>query len=133
MTRSTAKLVLAMLYRLGAEIVILFHFAFVAFVVLGALLALRWPRVALIHVPAALWGAATELFGIVCPLTPLEQRLWRLAGEAGYAGDFVEHYLTSILYPAGLTHNLQLGLGIAVLALNLVLYGWIFARRRQTR
>jgi hypothetical protein len=86
-----------------------------------------------VHVPAVLWGAATELLSIVCPLTPLEQRLWRLAGETGYAGDFLDHYLASILYPSGLTRAAQLALGVAALVLNVALYGWIFARRRQTR
>jgi hypothetical protein len=122
-----------MIYRLGAELVILCHFAFVAFVVLGGLLALYRPRVAFVHIPAALWGAATELLGIVCPLTPLEQRLWRLAGETGYAGDFLDHYLTSILYPTGLTRAVQLCLGTALLAFNLALYGWAFAHHRKRR
>jgi hypothetical protein len=120
-----------MIYRLAAELVILVHFAFVAFVVLGALLVVHRPWVAFVHVPAVLWGAATELFGIVCPLTPLEQRLWRLAGKTGYAGDFLDHYLTSILYPTGLTRTVQLVLGSALLALNLGLYGWAWSRRRS--
>jgi hypothetical protein len=120
-----------MIYRLAAELVILVHFAFVAFVVVGAVLVVYRPWVALVHVPAVLWGAATELFGIVCPLTPLEQRLWRLAGESGYAGDFLDHYITSVLYPTGLTRTVQVGLGSALLALNLALYVWAFARRRQ--
>jgi hypothetical protein len=107
------------------------HFAFVAFVVGGALLVVYRPWVAFVHVPAVLWGAATELFGIVCPLTPLEQRFWRLAGETGYAGDFLEHYLASILYPTGLTRTVQVGLGSALLALNVALYGWALARRRR--
>jgi hypothetical protein len=120
-----------MIYRLAAELVILVHFAFVAFVVGGALLVVYRPWVALVHVPAVLWGAATELIGIVCPLTPLEQRLWGLACETGYAGDFLDHYLTSILYPAGLTRTVQIGLGSALLALNVALYGWALARRRR--
>jgi hypothetical protein len=120
-----------MIFRLGAEIIILIHLGFVAFVALGGLLVLYRPRIALVHVPAALWGAATELFGIVCPLTPLEQRLWRLAGEAGYAGDFLEHYLVSILYPAGLTRALQVKLGIAVVLINVMLYAWVLLRARK--
>jgi hypothetical protein len=120
-----------MIYRLAAELVILVHFAFVAFVVVGALLVAYRPWVAFVHVPAVLWGAATELLGIVCPLTPLEQRLWRLAGETGYAGDFLDHYLTLILYPTGLTRTMQVGLGGALLVLNVVLYGWTLARWRQ--
>jgi hypothetical protein len=120
-----------MIYRLAAELVILVHFAFVAFVVVGALLVAYRPWVAFVHVPAVLWGVATELLGIVCPLTPLEQRLWRLAGETGYAGDFLDHYLTLILYPTGLTRTMQVGLGSALLVLNVALYGWALARRRQ--
>jgi hypothetical protein len=122
-----------MLYRLGAEFVMLLHFAFVAFVVLGALLVLHRPWVAFVHLPAVLWGAATELLGIICPLTPLERRLWRLAGETGYAGDFLDHYLAAVLYPAGLTRNVQLVLGSSLLVLNLALYVWAFTRRRQAR
>jgi hypothetical protein len=120
-----------MIYRFAAELVILVHFAFVAFVVLGAVLVVFRPWVAFVHVPAVIWGAATELLGIVCPLTPLEQRLWRLAGETGYAGDFLDHYLTSILYPTGLTRTVQIGLGSALIALNLGLYAWALARRRR--
>jgi hypothetical protein len=120
-----------MIYRFAAELVILVHFAFVAFVVLGAVLVVFRPWVAFVHVPAVIWGAATELLSIVCPLTPLEQRLWRLAGETGYAGDFLDHYLTSILYPTGLTRTVQIGLGSALLALNLGLYAWALARRRR--
>jgi hypothetical protein len=122
-----------MIFRLGAEILILVHFGFVAFVVLGGLLVLYRPGIALVHVPAVLWGAATELFGLVCPLTPLEQRFWRLAGEAGYAGDFLEHYLVSILYPAGLTRALQVRLGVGVVLLNAVLYAWVVTRARNHR
>jgi hypothetical protein len=120
-----------MIYRVAAELVILVHFAFVAFVVAGAQLVVYRPWIAFVHVPAVLWAATTELIGIVCPLTPLEQRLWRLAGETGYAGDFLDHYLTSVLYPAGLTRTVQVGLGSALLVLNVALYGWALARRRQ--
>ena len=122
-----------MIFRLAAELVILVHFAFVAFVVLGASLVFYRPWIAFVHVPAVLWGAATELLGIVCPLTPLEQRLWRFAGETGYAGDFIDHYLTPILYPAGLTRGVQVALGSALLALNLAVYGWVLVHLRQRR
>jgi hypothetical protein len=120
-----------MIYRLAAELVILVHFAFVAFVVLGALLVPYRPWVAFLHVPAVLWGAATELFGIVCPLTPLEQHLWRFAGETGYAGGFLDHYATPLLYPAGLTRTVQVGLGSALLAFNVALYAYAYARRHR--
>lgn len=120
-----------MLYRLLADLVVLVHFGFVLFVVLGGLLALRWPRAAWLHLPAALWGAGIEFAAGICPLTPLENRLRRLGGEAGYTGGFVEHYVLPVLYPDGLTREVQLVLGTFVLALNLVVYTILWRRRRR--
>ena len=114
---------------MGADAIVALHFAFVVFVVLGALLVLRWPRVACFHVPAVIWGALVEFTGWICPLTPLENSLRRRAGEAGYSGGFVEHYLLGLIYPEGLTRPVQLGLGLGVLLFNAVLYGWLVARR----
>lgn len=107
------------------------HLAFVLFVVLGGLLVLRWPRLAWVHIPVALYGAAIEFIGFICPLTPLENSLRRRGGEAGYEGGFIEHYITAALYPTGLTREIQLALGVAVLALNGIVY-WVVLRRRPT-
>ena len=115
-----------------ADLVLVVHLAFVLFVVLGGLLALRWPRLAWLHVPAALYGATIEFVGFVCPLTPLEVWLRRRGGEAGYEGGFVEHYVTAALYPSGLTREIQLALGVAVLALNAAVYAVYVRRRRAT-
>jgi len=122
-----------MSYRLLADLVLILHAGFVAFVVLGALLALRWPRIAWVHVPVVLWGAGIEFLGGICPLTPLENHWRRLAGELGYPGDFVEHYLLSALYPDGLTRQVQLALGALVLLVNAAIYTWVFWRRRSDR
>jgi Protein of Unknown function (DUF2784) len=119
-----------MWYRLAADAVLIVHFAFVLFVVLGALLVLRWPRLARVHVPVALYGALIEFAGFVCPLTPLEQWLRHRGGEAGYTGGFVEHYIVAALYPAGLTRPIQLGLGLFVLVFNVAIYAVVFRRRR---
>lgn len=119
-----------MIYRLGADAVVALHFAFVVFVAIGAFFVLRWPRLAWAHVPAAIWGAGIELAGGICPLTPLENRLRRLAGEAGYSGGFIEHYLLPVLYPGGLTRGVQIALGVLVVAVNLAVYAWILTRRR---
>jgi hypothetical protein len=121
-----------MAYRVLADLVVGVHALFVAFVVLGGLLALRWPRIAAAHLPAAVWGALIELRGWVCPLTPLEQSLRAAAGDAGYQGGFIEHYLLPVLYPAGLTRDVQLTLGSLVIAVNIVIYG-IVLRRRMAR
>jgi len=121
-----------MLYRLAADAVLAAHLAFVLFVVCGGLLVLRTPRLAWLHLPAVAWGAYVELSGSICPLTPLEVTLRRGVGEAGYGGDFIEHYLVSLIYPAGLTRELQMALGAAALLLNLIVY-FILWRRRSIR
>jgi hypothetical protein len=122
-----------MLYGLLADFVLVAHLAFVVFVVLGGFLVLPWRRLAWIHVPVALWGAAIVVTGFTCPLTPLENRLLRLGGRAGYQGGFIEHYVTAVLYPDGLTRPAQLLLGAAVLALNLVVYWRVVTLVRRER
>jgi uncharacterized membrane protein YhhN len=94
-----------MLYRWLADLVVVLHFGFVLFVVGGGLLALRWPRLARVHLPTAVWGVLIEFGGWLCPLTPLENWLRRRSGGAGYAGGFVEHYVLPVLYPSGLTRG----------------------------
>jgi hypothetical protein len=120
-------------YRLLADLVLILHAGFVAFVMLGALLALRWPRIAWVHVPVALWGAGIEFLGGICPLTPLENHWRRLAGELGYPGGFVEHYVVSVLYPDGLTRRVQLVLGVLVLVVHVAIYAWVLWRQRSAR
>ena len=110
-----------MIYQLLAESTMAVHFGFVLFVALGGFL-LFWRRwIAWIHLPCALYGAAIEFFGWVCPLTPLESRFRRLAGESGYEGSFLEHYLEGVLYPAA-WGEIHLWLGVAVLVGNAVVY-----------
>jgi hypothetical protein len=120
-------------YRLLADLVLILHALFVAFVMLGALLVLRWPRVAWIHVPVVLWGAGIEFLGGICPLTPLENHWRALAGQLGYPGGFVEHYIVSLLYPDGLTRRVQLALGALVLVVNVAIYAWALWHAHTTR
>ena len=120
-----------MFSRFAADIVVLVHLAFILFVAAGGLLVLRWPRLAWMHVPAIIWGALIEFAGWICPLTPLENRLRAAAGEAAYAGGFIDRYIMPIVYPAGLTRGMQLGLGVAVIAVNLVIYGRLALRIYQ--
>jgi len=121
-----------MIHRLLADATVAFHLAFIAFVVLGGLLVLRKPRVAWLHLPAVAWVVWLELTGAICPLTPLENALRQRAGEAGYEGGFIDHYLMPVIYPAGLTPQIQTVLGIAVLLLNVTVYAiaWRRARKR---
>jgi len=115
-----------MLYKLAANAVALSHLAFILFVVFGGLVVLRWPRLAWLHVPAAIWGAVVELGGLPCPLTRVENALLRRAGAAGYDGGFIAHYLFAIIYPAGLTRGVEIILGIIVIVLNAGVYVRVF-------
>jgi hypothetical protein len=121
-----------MIYDALADLVLVVHLAFIVFVVVGGLLALRWQRAPLLHLPAALWGVFIEVAGGVCPLTPLENALRRAADSAGYGGGFVEHYLVPVVYPPGLSHPAQLALAGLVVGVNALVY-WIVWRRRRGR
>ncbi|MGH8495280.1 MAG: DUF2784 domain-containing protein [Gammaproteobacteria bacterium] len=116
------------MYGVLANAVVLLHLGFVLFVVLGGFLVLRWPWLVWLHLPAAAWGALIEFAGWVCPLTPLELWLRRAAGEVGYTGGFIEHYLLPLLYPAALTREVQIVLGLGVLAVNLVAYALVWRK-----
>ena len=115
-------------YRLAADALVLAHGAFILFVVFGGLLALRWRWMALLHAPAAVWGVLVEAAGWMCPLTPLEVSLRIAAGEAGYSGGFVAHYLLPAIYPAGLTRGIQFALAALVLTINLAVYAVVLRR-----
>ena len=119
-----------MLYRLLADAVVALHGLFILFVVFGGFVAWRRERrwVAAIQLPCALWGMLIELGGWICPLTPLENSLRARAGQAGYSGGFIEHYLLPAIYPAGLTPRIQLELGGAVLLVNAVAYTVLIRR-----
>jgi hypothetical protein len=116
-------------YRLLADLLVVFHVGFVLFVVLGGLVVLRWPRAAWVHLPAAAWGAWVEFSSTICPLTPLENHLRHLGGQAGYSGGFIAHYITPVLYPAGLNPRVQIVLGVFVVLLNLAAYFLVWRRR----
>jgi len=120
----------AMLYRWLADAVALLHFTFAVFVVLGGLLVLRRPRLAWLHLPVVCWGVLIEYAGWICPLTPLENSLRRRGGGAGYTGGFIDHYITAVLYPAGLTRGAQAVLGSVALLINVAVY-WRLVRGRS--
>ena len=112
----------AQLSRAAADLRVVVHGAFVAFVVLGGLLVVRWPRLAWVHVPAVIWGAFVEFSGLICPLTPLENELRERSGLMTYQGDFVQHYLVPLLYPPQLTRTRQIWMGAFAIAVNMVVY-----------
>ena len=122
-----------MLYLRLADLVLVVHLAFVVFVVAGGLLVLRRPSLAWVHVPAAAWGILIEYAGWICPLTPLEVALRQRGGGAGYTGGFIEHYVTAVLYPSGLSRAVQMVLGTLALAVNAFVYWRLVVRLRASR
>jgi hypothetical protein len=120
-----------MIHRWLADLVQVAHLGFILFVMVGGFMVLRWPRLIWLHIPTALWGAAIEFFGWICPLTPLENHFRRLGGEAGYEGDFIDRYITALIYPSGLTRGVQIAIGLLVVGINLLAYFMIFRRRRS--
>jgi hypothetical protein len=105
-----------------ADVLVVLHLTFIIFVVAGGFLTLKWRRLTFLHLPAALWGAFVEFSGWLCPLTPIEQKLRRAGSAAGYSGTFIEHYLLPVIYPADLTREIQIFLGVCVVAINMVAY-----------
>ena len=117
-----------MFYRFAADVVLLIHFAFITFAIFGGLLAVWWRGILFIHLPAVAWGVFVELTGRICPLTGLENALRIKAGAAGYSKSFLEHYLLGIIYPDGLTREIQYLLGSLVVVINAAIYLWLFHR-----
>jgi len=115
-------------YRIAANAVLVAHLAFIVFVVVGGLLAIRWKGLAFLHVPAVVWAALIEFRGWTCPLTPLEQALREAAGGPARSAGFIERYLEPVIYPAGLTGGMRVALGVAVVALNLLVYLLLMTR-----
>lgn len=119
-----------MLDTMVADLLVLFHFTYIIFVVLGGLLTIRWRKIIWLHIPATIWGAVAEFTGRICPLTPLEQWFRIRAGEIAYTEGFIEHYLLPILYPENLTREIQMVLGTFVVVVNIVIYGYVFLRKK---
>lgn len=120
-----------MIYRILADAVVVLHLAFVLFVVLGGFLLRRWPKLVWVHVPVAVWGVLIEFGGWICPLTPLENSFRVKGGQAGYEGGFIDHYIMPVLYPIGLTRNVQYALGFFALLINVIAYALYLRHRRK--
>ena len=117
-----------MLYRISADTVVLLHFGFILFVLLGGLLGFRNKNWIYLHLPAVLWATVLECNGWLCPLTPLENWLWEKSGRQGYAASFIEEYIVPLVYPSSLTTRMQLFLGMAVAGINLLVYFLVYRK-----
>ncbi|GAB4486155.1 MAG: DUF2784 domain-containing protein [Thermodesulfovibrionales bacterium] len=121
-----------MLSRILADLVLCLHFGFILFVLFGGLLVLYRRSAAWVHVPAVLWSSVVNLASWICPLTPIENRFRSLAGQAGYTGGFIEHYISNLVYPGGMTREIELLAGVSVVLWNLAVYAFVIIRSRRT-
>ena len=121
-----------MIYRVLADLVMVVHFIFIVYAIFGGLLVLKWKWTILLHIPVALWGVLVEMFGWICPLTPLENEFRQAAGLAGYSGGFIDHYLLPVVYPPNLTRPIQLMLGAALLLFNIAVYSLVIFRSKNS-
>ena len=120
-----------MIYRILADILVVLHGLFILYVLFGAFLNFKWPKMIWIHLPIMIWGVLVEYYHWICPLTPLENYFRQLAGEGGYEGGFIEHYIIPVIYPENLTPQFQVFFGSLVVILNLVVYGFYFYRLKR--
>lgn len=116
--------------RTLGDLVLTFHFAFIVFAILGGILVLWKIWIAWLHVPSVLWSGYVNLFGQICPLTPLENRFRHLAGQAGYEGGFIEHYIAPLVYPGVMPERWGLVSGFSVLIWNVLVYTLVVTRQR---
>ena len=121
------------MYNVLANAILLAHLLFIAFVICGGLLVIYWPRWAVVHLPAAVWGAVVEIFGWICPLTPLENHFRLLAGNSSYSGDFIARYLIPVIYPENLTATIQQVFGGLVFFINIIFYFLAIQKQRSPR
>lgn len=120
-----------MIFRVLADLILVTHFAFAIFTVLGGLPVLRWRSLLWVHLSSVLWGVVIQWANWTCPLTPIESYLREMGGEARYRGGFIEHYVSMILYPENLTVELRYLLGIVLIVVNLMVYGYVFLWKRH--
>ena len=120
-----------MIYSFLADLLVVFHLVFILYVLFGALLVLKWPRSLWLHLPACLWGMTVEFTGWICPLTPWEIDLRQMAGEEGYSHSFITEYLIPVVYPIGLTREIQWILGAVLILFNLIFYTLVFKHRKS--
>ena len=119
------------MYEIAANLILIVHFIFILFVVFGALLFFASTKIIFIHIPAFIWGSYIELTNSICPLTDLENWFLQKANLTTYSEGFIQNYLVPIVYPANLTKDIQIYLGIALIVINIVIYVFIFNKPKK--
>lgn len=114
-----------------ADLVLIVHALFIVFVIFGGLIVLKWYGMIWVHIPCAIWGALIEFLGWICPLTYLEHYLREYSDINRYEGSFIQHYMLPVIYPPGLTTDIQIMLGVIVIVINLIVYCIVWRYRYE--
>ena len=117
---------------MAANLTLIVHFAFILFVVFGSLLFFVAKKIIFIHIPALIWGSYIELTNSICPLTYLENWFLHKANLTAYSEGFIQNYLMPIVYPTNLTKDLQIYLGIGLIIINMIIYGFIISKLKKS-
>lgn len=120
-----------MLYQIAADFIVLIHFSFIVFVLIGGFLVFKWRWLIWLHIPAAIWGALIVMVGWICPLTPIENMLRQTAGNEAYSSGFIERYLVPVIYPSGLNREMFIAMGVVVIVINVILYTILFLKCKR--
>ena len=119
------------MYEFAADLTLIVHFAFIIFVVFGALLFFVSTKIIYVHVPALIWGIYIEITHSICPLTYLENWFLQKANLTTYSEGFIQNYLVPIVYPMNLTDDLQTYLAIVLIVANMIMYGLIISKSKK--
>ena len=120
------------MYEITADLLLIIHFTFLLFVVFGALLIFASIKIIFIHIPVVIWGSYIELTNSICPLTYLENWFLHKANLTTYSEGFIQNYLVPIVYPMNLTKDLQIYLGITLIVINMIIYGFIISKLKKS-
>jgi len=118
------------MYEFLATFTLIIHFFFIIFVIFGGLLFFIKAWTLYFHIPAFIYGAYVEFTQSICPLTYLENYFLTKANLATYSTSFIQNYLYAIIYPINLTKEIQISLGIILIIINLIIYGFIIKRKK---
>jgi hypothetical protein len=119
------------MYEFLATLTLIIHFLFIIFVIFGGLLFFIKAWTLYFHIPAFIYGAYVEFTQSICPLTYLENYFLTKANLASYSTSFIQNYLYAIIYPINLTKQIQISLGIILIIINLIIYGFIIKRKKS--
>ena len=120
-----------MLYQIVADFIVLLHFSFIVFVIVGGFLVFKWHWLIWVHIPSVIWAFLITIVGWICPLTPIENMLRQAGGGEVYSSSFIQFYLMPLIYPSAWNRGIFIAMGMSVIVINVIVYTLLFVRRNK--